>query len=388
MIISPDDSELLSHVTDVEDHQADPYYVYQLANVCRKRGLEALARQATTLGLGMPHRTHRQLVCRGEAKLALEDWSGWVDRESRLFDPARNLWQHSYWRDIRSSKKAWDGSEDLRDKTLFVIGDGSDSDCLRMLRFIPALADTVRELIVGVSPRLLSLVKHNFDAIATITFRDIDHGIPFRLYTWLQSLPAFTDGLAPFAPLSAPRPRELGTANRRRLKVGLRCVSGGDNASSGKWDIPLASLYPLFERADIEWYSLQADIAGPTAPNCVDIVVPPGNFRSAADMANVMAGLDYLVTADSEVAHIAGCLEIPTAVLLHRDADPLWGLTDRTPWYPSLQLLRPPTSGAWAPMVKTLLLELANCRSATVQPSRGTSVNRLSQADRRGPWLR
>ncbi len=298
---------------------SDPYRLYQVAESHRECGDEESWKEIVMDAFQLPHRTKQQLFYRGQAKIALGDWSGWVDREARLFNPDEQLWRCSYWRQVRAKTKAWDGKEDIRDKALFVIADGDDGDCLQMLRFIPDLTAKVDTLILGVSPALLSLVKHFFASKVTVTFREVDHGLPFQRYTWIMSLPALCGALPPIVPFTAPRPQSPPRLADGRFHVGL-------------WTAPesvppatLAGITSALARDDIQWHDLR---------------LGTGAIRTYADAANVIVGLDYVVSIDSPIAHLAGLLAVPTLVFLSCRADLRWGLTETTPWYPSMHITR------------------------------------------------
>lgn len=65
------------------------------------------------------------------------------------------------------------------------------------------------------------------------------------------------------------------------------------------------------------------------------------------DTADLMAGLDMVITVDTSGAHLAGAMGIPTVLLLPHLADWRWGLEGRTPWYPSVKLVRQKSPGDW-----------------------------------------
>jgi hypothetical protein len=322
----------------------DPYRLYQLADSCRERGHLHLWKRAVTLAFQLPHRTQRQVFYRGQAKLALGDWSGWLDREARLFDPDAQWWRCAYWREIYSTTKAWDGREDIRAKTLFVIADGDDGDCLQMLRFVPQLATQAGALILGVSPALHSLVEHNLGSVAVVTFREIDHDIRFERYTWGLSLPACYAALPPFAPLLAPLPRATDErAADQRLHVGVCWTTHGPDPH----DIS-AAMTALLARDGIRWHNVR--LGGDT--------MAERQLRTYADAANVIAGLDCVISVDSPIAHLAALLEVPTLVVLRCAADPKWGSNGATPWYPSMQLIRQTKPGEWAGVANALSVAL------------------------------
>ncbi len=76
---------------------------------------------------------------------------------------------------------------------------------------------------------------------------------------------------------------------------------------------------------------------------------PAGAPAALAATAALVAGLARVVTVDSMIAHLAGCLGRPAWLLLKHEADWRW-MADRTdsPWYPQARLFRQPGPGDWA----------------------------------------
>jgi hypothetical protein len=111
--------------------------------------------------------------------------------------------------------------------------------------------------------------------------------------------------------------------------------------------MPAGRIATLLDRADIEWHSLQAGPRAIDADGYPTIVRPWPPLITFADTADLISELDFVVTVDTAVGHLAGSLGVPTFVLLSRWPDGRWGLGDRTPWYPTMYLIRQHEAGDW-----------------------------------------
>lgn len=64
------------------------------------------------------------------------------------------------------------------------------------------------------------------------------------------------------------------------------------------------------------------------------------------DTAEIISGLDRVVSIDTSVAHLAGALGKPTLVLLPRHSFD-WRWRPKSPWYPSVATARQHAPGDW-----------------------------------------
>lgn len=101
-------------------------------------------------------------------------------------------------------------------------------------------------------------------------------------------------------------------------------------------------------------------------PDCEAVAAHQGCFAEAlpadADFlasAQVMQGLDLVISVDTAAAHLAGALGLPVWVLLPWAAEARWGRgTTSTPWYPTARLLRQPNPRDWTGLIRLVLARL------------------------------
>jgi len=77
--------------------------------------------------------------------------------------------------------------------------------------------------------------------------------------------------------------------------------------------------------------------------------------------------LDFVVTVDTAVAHLAGSMAKPTLLMLSKYPDWRWGLTgDSTRWYPSMRLIRQEIRGDWEDVVERVASHIRFCSSVII----------------------
>lgn len=137
---------------------------------------------------------------------------------------------------------------------------------------------------------------------------------------------------------------------------------GGDPHTDRNLPFPLAA--PMLKTPGITFYSLQkghgigATLSGDFASDVVDL---SSRLTSFAETAAATACLDLVVTVDTSVAHVAGAIGCPTAVLLPYHTDWRWcPRVDTSPWYPSMRLFRQRTPGVWDDPVRDLQVFLGD----------------------------
>jgi len=355
----------------------NPLSHYRRAHEYRERGDHEGWREAIDAALRLPHLTPQQRNCRAWVKLALGDWSGWEDYETRFLAPADPPVPTSLADWIRWTHARWDGVEDLRGQTLLVFPEQGMGDSIQMLRFLPVLASRAAQVIAMVYPRLVPLVQCNFSNCVTVVIHGVDKPIRFDRYVQSMSLPGLLGGLPPFAPLCSPKRRPSLPARTRQLRAGL-CWAGNPKYRADEVrSMSAARLKPLLARPEIEWHSLQVGERAVDADAYPSMRRPWPSLTTFGDTADMISELDFVVAVDTAVAHLAGSLGILTYLLLPYYGDDRWGLLDRTPWYPSMRLVKQTVPGDWTGVIDCLqsLLDHISDEFTGAAPPTGNSVN-------------
>lgn len=91
------------------------------------------------------------------------------------------------------------------------------------------------------------------------------------------------------------------------------------------------------------------------------IVDLSGNLNTFKDTAEIISGLDLVITIDTAVAHLSGAVGAKTWVMLSTRSDWRWYLgTDKNPWYPTMKIFRQETYNNWNSIFNKMKTELNN----------------------------
>jgi tetratricopeptide (TPR) repeat protein len=336
---------------------------YNLGDVLQRQGLYAKALacygQALTLRPDYPQAHFNRslaLLLTGEFDRGWEEyeWRFAVARYDRGFD-----------------QPLWSG-ERLDGKAILIHAEQGFGDTLQFARYVPAVAERGGRVILEVPQPLLRLLRTVAGASQVVAAGDPLP--PFDYHCPLLSLPrVFKTNLAavpdavPY--LSLPKGAATAWAERIDAAPGLRV--GLVWAGTAVGAIDLRSLRPIFEVADVSWFSLQvgdrsADISLSDGPKIADLAPWLTDF---AETAAAVSRLDLVISVDTSVAHLTGALARPVWLLLPRPSEWRW-LRERhdSPWYPTARLFRQEDPDDWqtvARQVAAALVQMVFSRRRT-----------------------
>ncbi|CAO3434965.1 tetratricopeptide repeat protein [Azospirillum doebereinerae] len=262
----------------------------------------------------------------------------------------------------RFNRPVWDGRV-RPGTTLLIHADRGLGDAVQFIRYAPSLRAAGMRVVFAGPDTLLDLFRasgvvdevHDIDGPLPVHDRHINVlSLIHAMGTELDSVPSTIPYLVP------PEERSRRWAARLAELPGLRIGivwAGSAQVYAPQRSPRLRSLLPLIGVPGTTMVGLQVghgrdDLEESAVPALLDW---GAEVRDFADTAAIIAGLDAVISPCTSVAHLAGALGRPLAVLLDQGAEWRW-LRERadSPWYPTATLYRQTEPGDWTEPVERL----------------------------------
>jgi hypothetical protein len=255
------------------------------------------------------------------------------------------------------SQPRWIG-QDIKDKTVLVIGEQGHGDNLQFVRFLNDIVERGATVVLAVDASLIPLFKNlNINKIVAFgeALPEFDYWTPIMsiagiVGSTLSNLSQVQYYLVADSGLQQQWQKTLGP--KTRLRVGF-CWSGRrDTWINRHKGMPFEIMLELIKRnPGYEWVNLQCDCTADEEAQLVQAGVRayPGDVKTFADSAALIMHMDVVLSVDTAVAHLSGALGRPVWVMLNQySVDWRWLLNrDDSPWYSTARLFRQPAMGDW-----------------------------------------
>lgn len=284
---------------------------------------------------------------------------GWPAYESRW------NYEHLAGTQPKFAQPRWNG-QDLRDRTILVIGEQGHGDNIQFMRFLfnlhAAGARVLFQVTDGLIPMLSGSQVVQWVGRYSDTPPEFDYWIPIMslpgvLGITLETLPRQVSYLNAHQDLFQQWQERLGP--KKRMRVGF-CWSGRkDNWLNAHKGMPFDQMTELIKNnPTYEWINLQVDASAEedAVLSSLGVTRYPGTIRSFADTAALIAHMDVVLSVDTSIAHLSAALGRPTWLMLNWFA-PCWRWMlnrDSSPWYSSMRIFRQPAQDDWASVTKKI----------------------------------
>jgi len=257
------------------------------------------------------------------------------------------------------SEPEWTG-QDLRDKTLLIMGEQGLGDQIQFIRFTANLHSTGVKIKLLLNPSIKPLFPQPAGTIVGVyepgeALGEFDYwiammDIPKVIGMTLGNIAHQLQYIAADPAKTQTWADRLGAKNRMRIGV---CWSGRkDSWIHRHKSMPVEKMANLIRRnPEHQWINLQMDATDEETAviTAAGAECFPGTIRDFSDTAGLMHHLDLVISVDTANAHMAGALGRPVWIPLNAYGNCWRWLTRRedSPWYPSARLFRQPQMGDW-----------------------------------------
>lgn len=255
-------------------------------------------------------------------------------------------------------KPRWQG-EDLKGKTILVVGEQGHGDNIQFVRFLYPLHLAGATIKLQVTDALVPLMYPG-TVISQVGRYSDDMG-DFDYWTPIMSIAGIIGVTLDRLPkvisyLNADKTREREWLQRlgpkTRMRIGFSWSGRPDSWLNQHKAVPFEKMLDLIRSTpQYEWINLQVDATPEqeAAMAAAGVTMYPGTVNSFLDTASLMTHMDIVLSVDTAVSHLAAALGRPAWIMLNAFAtDWRWLLNrDDSPWYSTARLFRQPSMGDW-----------------------------------------
>lgn len=297
----------------------------------------------------------------------------------------------------------WCG-EDLRGKSILVIGEQGNGDHLQFIRYLRPLVEMGADVHFCGHPRLLRILSsiglpvtyaHKTEPEARYDYQCYLASLPGRFHKLGQAIPS--------APYLRAEPDRVELWRKRigdeGLRIGIAWQGFSYTGRQALRSFQLDQARALAEVKGVRLISLQVGKGSEqldTLPPGMVVETLGADFDIGddgfIDAAAVMECCDLIVTCDTSLAHLAGALGRPVWIALNESPEWRWQRhRDDTPWYGTARLFRQQTRGDWdgvfrrmadalreAPAIAATATAPQHLSAPTVEVSWGEVVDKIT----------
>ncbi len=283
--------------------------------------------------------------------------NGWSEYEWRF--QKDEMKSHIFKHKEIFSKKRFDGVENIEGKTLLLHTEQGFGDSIMFGKFVDLVKEKYKcHVILQCRDELKSLFENSFKNIDHFYGRDKEPLPAFDLHYPMLSLP-YLFGMKDIKDIPAKNPYLIPSKEenldikkeRNKIDVGI-CWSAsitGESYDGKVFDVEY--FRPLIENPKFNVYTLQVgpenkelEKAG-LKDKVIDLTEKLTDFNKTAYL---IKQLDFVISSDTSVAHLAGAINKEVWIPLQKIPDWRWETTgDKSYWYPSAKLFRQKTARVW-----------------------------------------
>ena len=269
-----------------------------------------------------------------------------------------------------SSKPTWLNNFSIENKIILIFSDQGLGDFIQCYRYISLLKE-LKPRIILLTPKPLTKIIQNQDPeidvieegqlIPAFDFECPIMSLPYAFKTDFESIPA----RVPY--LKTDNKLNIQSCLKRNSvqKIGIVWRGSAENDNDARRSIPIKILEPLFKEK-FEFHILQKDLnlkERSFLKKFNNIIIHSNHLNDFYDTSLVINEMNFIISVDTSVAHLAGAMNKKTFLLLSLSPSFWWLLNFKTsPWYPSFTIIRQIKFDDWQSVIDDLIINYLRLR--------------------------
>ncbi|MEM5584114.1 tetratricopeptide repeat protein [Roseibium sp. AS2] len=298
--------------------------------------------------------------------------NGWALHKARFEDKSTKV------HDRKFDVPAWEG-EDISDKTVLVWSDQGLGDALRAGTMLPELISRAGKVIVELSDKGAQFFQYSFpqtlcrrsamdkDLRSTLSDYDLHANITDLVDFFRPDLESFRRAPCPVFSFEKERARDYLKrlpGHENKPVIGISWRSKNLAANRARFYLSAPDIAPVVASRDaifvnLQYKAIDKEIAyfKNSFPETFNYFEDVDLFDDLLGAAALTACCDFVVSANTSVADMAGLLNVPSIRFGQQEAALNLGQKN-PPWYPSMTYMLPYTDRACAEFVPEIIKEM------------------------------
>jgi hypothetical protein len=235
--------------------------------------------------------------------------------------------------------------QELEGKTLLFRCEGGHGDQILNFRFAKRFQEMGARVLISCIPQLKELFsRHGFICVDNemVFGAHYDYWVPAMSAPYVLDMEF--DDLDGSQYIFPTNPKKL-YSKEGTLKVGIRWSGNPQFEDEQHRRFPPELMINLHDVPNTTFYSLQRD------ENCIDglpFADMRENMKSWDDTANIISGLDLVISSCTSIAHLAASMGVPTWIATPIMPYYTWSVPgEKSDWYDSVRLFKQTKYGEW-----------------------------------------
>lgn len=252
--------------------------------------------------------------------------------------------------------------DELAKKKVLIWDEQGLGDTLNFSRFIFDLLNFTKNITFVVNSSLVELLKNLDENINVVDYnflklnpQKFDYQIP------LGSLPRLlkikNKNELRFRPLILKE--EKLNLPKNRLNIGFTWFGNLNYPNDQYRSISLKYFKEILSIKNINYYKLSKGIKDIDLDEYSKFEIKDLGNKNFNQLSKYLMNLDLIISSDTVIAHLAGILNLNCILLLNFNSDWRWFYDDKkTPWYPSIKIIKQKKLNDWTPVLSSLKNEI------------------------------